>query len=96
MTTPGISGKRCILRWCGRSLQGFALMAPRRVATARNKFLEAARPCKLGTMPAMVILDGRARLAVGKWVQVRECVGGPWTRVLVQRIDADGYFQADR
>lgn len=71
-------------------------MASHRHATAREKFLAAARPCKLGTMPAMVVLDGRSELAVGKWVRVRECVGGPWSRVLVRRVDPDGYFQADR
>lgn len=44
----------------------------------------------------MVILDARSKLEVGKWVRILECVGGKWSRVLVRRIEADGYFQADR
>lgn len=62
----------------------------------REKFLETARPCKIGTVPAIVQLDGRSRLAVGKCVRVREAVGAKWTRVYVTDVQPDGYFMADR
>lgn len=60
--------------------------------------LKNPRPCKLGTMPGLVDLHGAdaKRLAPGLWVRVRECAGGPWNRVLVTRVDPDGYFMADR
>lgn len=59
-------------------------------------WIEKARACKLGTMPALVHLDGRSTLAVGKWVRVQEVENGHWNRVLVTRVDPDGYFMADR
>lgn len=60
--------------------------------------LKNARSCKLGTMPALVWLHGAdaKHLAPGRWVRVREMIGGKWSRVLVNRVDSDGYFQADR
>lgn len=63
-----------------------------------RKWLEAAIPCKLGTVPAVVHVHGsdRKRLAVGTWVRIRERVGAPWQKVLVTRVDGDGYFMADR
>lgn len=61
-----------------------------------KSWAETARPCKLGTMPALVHLDGRSKLAVGKWVRVQEIENGNWVRVLVTRVDPDGYFMASR
>lgn len=56
------------------------------------------RPCKLGTMPAVVQLHGRDApgLRVGRWVRVREVEGGKWSSVYVREVRPDGYFQADR
>lgn len=62
----------------------------------RKKWLEKARPCKLGTIPALVRLDGRSRLEVGRWVRVQEHENGKWAQVQVTRVDPDGYFMASR
>lgn len=62
----------------------------------KQTWIEKARPCKLGTIPALVNLDGRSRLEVGKWVRVQETENGNWSSVLVTRVDPDGYFMADR
>lgn len=59
-------------------------------------WISKARPCKLGTMPALVRLDGRSSLEVGKRVRVQETENGHWNSVLVTRLDPDGYFMADR
>lgn len=60
------------------------------------KWLSTAVPCKLGTVPAIVRLDGRSRLAVGRYVRVQECVGGKWSHVYVTEVQPNGYFNADR
>lgn len=63
---------------------------------AKRSWIERARPCKLGTIPCLVHLDGRSRLEVGKWVRVQDAEGGHWFSVLVTRVDPDGYFMADK
>ena len=60
------------------------------------RWVDGARPCKLGTMPALVRLDKRSTLAVGKWVLVQESENAKWSRVFVTRVDPDGDFMADR
>jgi len=52
--------------------------------------------CKLGTMPAFVQVHGRDKIEPGRWIRVKEAVGGRWSSVLVNRVEPDGYFQADR
>lgn len=56
------------------------------------------RPCKLGTMPALVVVHGRdvGKIAPGGMIRVRERDGAPWQLVTVRSVNADGYFQADR
>ena len=56
------------------------------------------RPCKLGTVPALVVVHGgdRDKIEPGRFVRVRERDGAPWERVLVRRVNPDGWFQADR
>lgn len=59
-------------------------------------------PCKLGTVPALVVLDRRFKLAAGRRVRVQVCVGArhdrhaPWEYVRVTRVDSGGYFFADK
>lgn len=54
------------------------------------------QPCKIGTQPALVRVDGRSKVEVGRWVRIQEHVNGKWQQVLVRRVDPNGYFQADR
>lgn len=54
------------------------------------------RPCKIGTVPATVRVHGRDCISVGKVIRVQFMKNGKWENVLVRRVDADGYFQADR
>jgi hypothetical protein len=63
--------------------------------SAQERFLRTARPCKLGTIPHVVQLDGRCTLKVGHWVRVRVRDYGKWISVHVTRVDPDGYFMAD-
>ena len=63
---------------------------------APKRWIEKARPCKLGTIPFLVHLDGRSRLEVGKWVRIQEAENGHWLRVLVTRVDPNGYFMANK
>lgn len=58
----------------------------------------ALRPCKLGTVPSLVVVHGSdiAKIEPGRYVRVRERDGVPWERVLVRKVNPDGYFQADR
>ncbi len=54
------------------------------------------RPCKIGTVPTVVRVHGRDRIEPGRWIRIREAEGGPWVRVLVDRVDPDGHFFASR
>lgn len=54
-------------------------------------------PCKIGTIPRVVIVDGRCRIAVGKEIRVREPIhGSRWQTVKVWKVNPDGYFFAER
>lgn len=63
---------------------------------SKLNWIETARPCKLGTIPYLVHLDGRSRLKVGRRVRVQDAYNGKWFFVLVTRVDPDGYFMADK
>ncbi len=66
--------------------------------TARDQFLAAAVPCKIGTVPVLAIIHGRdrKRMAPGIRIRIREAVGARWSWVLVRSISPDGHFFADR
>jgi hypothetical protein len=59
----------------------------------RNPFTD---PCKIGTIPMVVQRHRRDRLEVGRYVRIKERSGARWERVLVTRVDPDGYFMADK
>ena len=65
-------------------------------STGQLKPADTRRACKLGTVPALVWVDGRSTVQPGKWVRVKEAEGGAWTRVYVYEVRDDGYFMADR
>ncbi|QBC45863.1 hypothetical protein [Iodobacter fluviatilis] len=49
--------------------------------------------CKVGTQPALVILKGNTKPALGKVISFRDAKNGsPWRTGLVDRINPDGYF----
>jgi hypothetical protein len=53
--------------------------------------------CKIGTVPMLAYaVHGRDKMQVGQIVRMKFCVGDKWHTVRVNRIDDDGYFQADR
>jgi hypothetical protein len=54
--------------------------------------------CKIGTIPALVLVHGsdKKKLAVGKWIRVKESEGARWTQVYVTEVREDGYFFASR
>ena len=57
----------------------------------------APRPCKMGTIPMLVIVDGRTKVAVGKRIRWREAESNSkWGYALVDRVNPDGYFFAER
>jgi hypothetical protein len=61
-------------------------------------WLSRAKPCKIGTMPMLVHVHAGdyKRMAPGKYARVRYAEGGRWERVLVTRVDQDGYFMANK
>lgn len=61
-----------------------------------SKWIEKTVPCKIGTIPTLARLHGKSVLKVGNWIKIQEMENGPWNDVLVTRVDADGYFMADR
>jgi len=51
--------------------------------------------CKIGTIPALVYVDGRCKIEVGNKIRVRETDhGSEWFNVIVDKINYDGYFFA--
>lgn len=54
------------------------------------------KPCKLGTVPAVVQVHKADRVEVGRYVRIKECEGDWWHKVLVTQVHPDGYFKADR
>jgi len=66
------------------------------VSRATERWLNAALPCKLGTVPALVHIDGRSRVAVGRYIRVQEARGGKWSQVYVTEVHPDGHFKANR
>jgi len=54
------------------------------------------KPCKLGTIPAVVRVHGKDKVTIGGWVRVQECENDKWKSVLVTEVHDDGYFKADR
>lgn len=63
--------------------------------SAPNK-LDFTHACKIGTVPALVVVHGRDRIAPGRWIRIKEKQGADWTKVLVRTVQPDGHFQADR
>ena len=65
---------------------------------ARLSWLDRCVPAKVGTMPMMVYVHAadRRRLKVGNWARVQYHENGSWERVLVTRVDPDGYFMANK
>lgn len=61
-----------------------------------DDFLSRARPAKLGTVPALVIVHGSDPVEVGRWVRIKERDGDRWHRVRVTGVNDDGHFFADR
>ena len=54
------------------------------------------RPCKMGTTPMLVIVDGRYKVAVGKRIRWREAQdGAKWRYAMVKKVSPDGYFFAE-
>lgn len=55
-----------------------------------------SRPCKIGTIPYQVVLHGSPILVVGSIRNVRKTIdNSKWFRVLITRINEDGYFFCD-
>lgn len=61
-----------------------------------SAWLEKAVGCKIGTVPMVVHVHGKDAMRVGNWIRVKMRQGANWQRVYVNRIDADGHFQADQ
>lgn len=61
-----------------------------------KRWIETARPAKIGTMPMLVRVDGRSALEVGRWIKVQYAENGKWESVLVTKISPDGHFFADK
>jgi hypothetical protein len=59
-------------------------------------FIEKAKPCKIGTVPMVVQSHGSDKMIVGGYVRVKYMAGGDWHKVLITRVDPNGYFCADR
>lgn len=61
-------------------------------------FLDRCTSAKIGTVPMMVYVHAadRRRLAPGLWARIKYYENGNWTRVLITRVDPDGYFMADQ
>ena len=52
--------------------------------------------CKIGSIPKMKIVDGRCTVAVGNVIRVSDAMHcSQWERVVVRRVNSDGYFFAD-
>ena len=60
------------------------------------EFLDNAVSCKLGTMPALVIIHGADEVIVGRRIRIKESDRDRWHRVRVTKVNPDGYFFADR
>lgn len=59
-----------------------------RVRNQRNRFIESCVPAKVGTMPMMIRLDGRCKIAIGNKVRWREHDGQrKWETGIVDCID---------
>jgi len=53
--------------------------------------------CKIGTVPALVILRYNYKLVPGKRIEVRyPQPNTKWQTVMIDRINPDGYFFASR
>jgi len=55
--------------------------------TAAEKFHAKMRPAKIGTIPMVVVLDGRCTIAVGKRVRWKESIGGKWETGVVDNVE---------
>lgn len=54
------------------------------------------RPCKIGTIPALVRVHGKSVVEAGRYILIMECEGDKWHDVLVTEVHANGYFKASR
>lgn len=54
------------------------------------------RPCKLGTIPAVVRVHGRDKVEPNRTVRIQECENDKWHAVFVRTVYDNGYFFADR
>ncbi|HUR09641.1 MAG TPA: hypothetical protein VM347_44385 [Nonomuraea sp.] len=61
-----------------------------------ERFLRDARPAKLGTIPAIVVVHGADRVEVGRRVRIKERDGDRWHKVLVTQLGPGDHFFADR
>ena len=46
----------------------------------RDSWIEKCRPCKIGTIPKLLLVHGGDKIAVGKYVRVKYAEGGRWER----------------
>lgn len=59
-------------------------------------YAQNLKSCKLGTMPALVLVHGKDRIEPDNWIRIKECEGDKWHEVFVISVMDDGYFFADR
>jgi len=52
-----------------------------------KQFRNRAVPAKIGTIPMLVVFDGRCFIALNKKVRWKECVGGKWQTGIVDNVD---------
>lgn len=61
------------------------------------RWIDKCTSCKIGTMPMLVLVHGADKaMKAGKWIRIKYAEGGRWERVLVTRVDPDGYFMANK
>lgn len=58
--------------------------------------LDRPMPCKIGTVPGLVIVKKGTKIVVGKVIDYRKYDGYVWERGLVHQVNDDGYFFLER
>lgn len=59
---------------------------------SKDWFYNDLTSCKIGTIPALVLIHKSDKVQIGSYVRVKECEGDKWHRLLITNINEDGYI----
>ena len=55
--------------------------------SSQAEFNRKSRPAKVGTIPMLIVIDGRCSIEVGKRIRWKEQLGDKWQTGIISNVD---------